>query len=495
MRNIKYFFLTITITALSFALITIYLIIPEFKRVIIDDTEVESLRISENLYPVVIDETKNTLKNASEFAVILETERKRLNIKKIKVYSNSGEIVYSSDLKEIGTINPKIPIIEKGSTYSELVEKGGKTVEGEKVTTYVVETYVPIYKENNLLGYFEIYHDVSNILTSINKVTTFSLKIQTSLLLAFLILSLIFILGAERYRLKKSSTVFYKSPPDSAIKNILFVALSIFVAEFIVMLIIDALRIKSDIGSAIYDSTFLTLLLAPTLYLFVFKPLKENINFLEKTKEELNNSNKLLNEVANGINESILLLTPDLKVIWANKAAINEIGLSPIQIAGDYCYRLTHHLEQPCRPPLDPCPIKKILEGEEIITFEHTHFDRDNKPIYVEVSAYPIKDNDGRITKFVHISRDITEKKMLEKERERLISELQEALRNIKTLEGLIPICANCKKIRNDEGFWTHFETYIKEHSDVQFSHGICPECMKKLYPEHSEKIEKRQTS
>jgi DNA repair exonuclease SbcCD ATPase subunit len=95
----------------------------------------------------------------------------------------------------------------------------------------------------------------------------------------------------------------------------------------------------------------------------------------------------------------------------------------------------------------------------------------------------------------VHISRDITEKKMLEKERERLISELQEALRNIKTLEGLIPICANCKKIRNDEGFWTHFETYIKEHSDVQFSHGICPECMKKLYPEHSEKIEKRQTS
>jgi len=84
---------------------------------------------------------------------------------------------------------------------------------------------------------------------------------------------------------------------------------------------------------------------------------------------------------------------------------------------------------------------------------------------------------------------------MLEKERERLISELQEALRNIKTLEGLIPICANCKKIRNDEGFWTHFETYIKEHSDIQFSHGICPECMKKLYPEHSEKIEKRQTS
>ena len=79
-----------------------------------------------------------------------------------------------------------------------------------------------------------------------------------------------------------------------------------------------------------------------------------------------------------------------------------------------------------------------------------------------------------------------------EAERERLIGELQQALANVKTLRGLIPICASCKKIRNDQGYWTQLETYLAEHSDAEFSHGLCLECMRKLYPEVSEEVEAR---
>ncbi len=68
--------------------------------------------------------------------------------------------------------------------------------------------------------------------------------------------------------------------------------------------------------------------------------------------------------------------------------------------------------------------------------------------------------------------------------KEQLILELQEALAEVKTLSGLLPICANCKKIRDDRGYWNRIETYIGKHSDVQFSHGICPECARKLYPD-----------
>jgi len=70
------------------------------------------------------------------------------------------------------------------------------------------------------------------------------------------------------------------------------------------------------------------------------------------------------------------------------------------------------------------------------------------------------------------------------RELERLNEELKEALDTIKTLHGIIPICANCKKIRDDKGSWSQIEAYISEHSEAQFSHGICPECAKKLYPE-----------
>jgi uncharacterized protein YhaN len=73
-------------------------------------------------------------------------------------------------------------------------------------------------------------------------------------------------------------------------------------------------------------------------------------------------------------------------------------------------------------------------------------------------------------------------RKRMELEREHLIFELKDALTRIKTLQGLIPICAECKRIRDDAGSWTKLETYVKEHSDADFSHGLCPECMEKLY-------------
>lgn len=74
-----------------------------------------------------------------------------------------------------------------------------------------------------------------------------------------------------------------------------------------------------------------------------------------------------------------------------------------------------------------------------------------------------------------------------EKEREELINELQAALARVKTLSGLLPICASCKKIRDDAGYWQQVEVYIRDHADVEFSHGLCPECAKKLYPDFFE--------
>lgn len=80
------------------------------------------------------------------------------------------------------------------------------------------------------------------------------------------------------------------------------------------------------------------------------------------------------------------------------------------------------------------------------------------------------------------IARDISKRKKAEIEREELISELQEAVENIRTLNGLLPICANCKKIRDDKGYWNQIEGYIQKHSEAKFSHGICPECSDQFY-------------
>jgi PAS domain S-box-containing protein len=85
---------------------------------------------------------------------------------------------------------------------------------------------------------------------------------------------------------------------------------------------------------------------------------------------------------------------------------------------------------------------------------------------------------------FLAVMIDITDRRRAETELENIVQELLQAMAEIKTLRGILPICANCKKIRDDRGYWDQVESYISNHTEARFSHAICPECMKKLYPE-----------
>ena len=78
-----------------------------------------------------------------------------------------------------------------------------------------------------------------------------------------------------------------------------------------------------------------------------------------------------------------------------------------------------------------------------------------------------------------------------DREQKRLIGELQDALARNKTLRGLIPICSACKKIRDDQGYWNQLEAFLSEHSEAEFSHGICPDCAKKFYPGYVDRPKK----
>jgi PAS domain S-box-containing protein len=104
--------------------------------------------------------------------------------------------------------------------------------------------------------------------------------------------------------------------------------------------------------------------------------------------------------------------------------------------------------------------------------------------IPIEPSAALIKGVQGSLLGMVLILVDISGRKAAEAERENLIAELKEALTNVKTLSGLLPICAHCKKIRDDTGYWNQIESYISRYSGAEFTHGICPDCRKVFFPE-----------
>ena len=90
--------------------------------------------------------------------------------------------------------------------------------------------------------------------------------------------------------------------------------------------------------------------------------------------------------------------------------------------------------------------------------------------------------NPGELRARVEVGRRMVE---LQATLSAKIQELQQALDHIKTLRGIVPICASCKKIRDDQGYWSQVEVYVRDHTEAQFSHGICPDCMKRLYPNY----------
>lgn len=133
--------------------------------------------------------------------------------------------------------------------------------------------------------------------------------------------------------------------------------------------------------------------------------------------------------------------------------------------------------------------LNDIRRGARIEHLQTKRLRKDGTLIDVSLTISPMKDAFGRVVGASAIARDITERILAEVERDRLIRELRDALAEVKTLHGILPICMYCKKIRDDEGAWTQLELYIREHTNADFSHGMCEPCTKEMYPEMYERL------
>jgi PAS domain S-box-containing protein len=134
--------------------------------------------------------------------------------------------------------------------------------------------------------------------------------------------------------------------------------------------------------------------------------------------------------------------------------------------------------------------LEAIRKGEPVADFETTILTRrDGTPVDVASAVSAVKDQTGQVIGIAIVASDITERKEAEREHRKMIAELKETLAQVRQLHGLLPICASCKKIRDEKGNWQALESYISGHSEAEFSHSICPTCAQSLYPDFVAKL------
>jgi len=200
-------------------------------------------------------------------------------------------------------------------------------------------------------------------------------------------------------------------------------------------------------------------------------------------EEALARERNLLRTLIDNLPDYIYAMDTEGRFVLANTTIAHYLGAaSPDELLG----KTNFDFYPPALAARNHALDQEIMQsGQPVVNLEESFIDLAGNPVWFLTNAIPLRDSQGKIRGLVGITRDITERKRAEEEREKLITELQDTLAHVKTLSGLLPICASCKRIRDDEGYWHQVEVYIRDHADVEFSHGICPNCLKKLYPDY----------
>jgi PAS domain S-box-containing protein len=179
---------------------------------------------------------------------------------------------------------------------------------------------------------------------------------------------------------------------------------------------------------------------------------------------------------SNSLDAIMVIDSKSGRILSVNQATSRILGYEDKALIGNHFSILFPPESKLSRQDL----LGKIQTHDTVFTQKFLHAKGPVSQMDLTATLIPWKNDKAIIVTF----RSITERLQAEEERQNLINQLQEALAKVKTLSGLLPICASCKKIRDDKGYWNQIEAYIRDHSEAEFTHSLCPECADKLRSE-----------
>jgi len=236
--------------------------------------------------------------------------------------------------------------------------------------------------------------------------------------------------------------------------------------------IIGVMTVQSYLDPLCYDKTDLDVIVA------VADQVAIALDRKQKEKELIESEERFRRIVATA-NEGIVSLDADWCIVYANEHFARMMGYELEELQGKAYENLIFKEEV-----LDFTEHKKERSHGVHKNFERTFITQKGTLLKALVSATAILNDDKQFIGSFGMITDITALKDTEAKLHETVTKLRQALEQIKTLHVIIPICVHCKQIRDDQGFWKQLEVYVREHTEAQFSHGICPACLEKHYPD-----------
>jgi PAS domain S-box-containing protein len=208
------------------------------------------------------------------------------------------------------------------------------------------------------------------------------------------------------------------------------------------------------------------------------KELYAEVEKLRAENEELRREGQLFRSVFTEGNLGIAMIGIDLRLEHVNPALAAMLGRTARELIGTAVVDLTHPEDVSTTTELATSLFKNEISAYRV---EKRYFHKDGSIVWVHLTATAIRDDSGKPLFGLAMIEDISARWLLNQDREKLIVQLKAALANVKTLSGLLPMCAWCKRIRDDQGSWSDVEHYVRRQTDADFTHGICPDCQNQV--------------
>jgi len=195
-------------------------------------------------------------------------------------------------------------------------------------------------------------------------------------------------------------------------------------------------------------------------------------------EDAVQRSEELFHAVFDRGTVGIAMISRNLRFERVNPLFAQMLGRSESELRGMEVSAVTHPDDVERGTQLTMSLLRNEIPS---FSYEKRYLRKDGESLWAHLTATAIPNSDGTPALGLAMIEDISESKKLQLEREALIAQLQAALANVKSLTGLLPMCSWCKKIRDDEGSWSEIEVFVKQRSNADFTHGICPDCQSKI--------------